>query len=69
MLSLSPTQAISLNPYRARLYRAVLILAAAYNLAFGAWAGFVPGMTAAGGALIALFCPFAAWLGWKFRFR
>lgn len=32
----------ALTPYRARLYRLVLLLAAAYNLAFGAWAGFWP---------------------------
>src|SRR5688500_12661764 len=32
----------ALTPYRARLYRLVLLLAALYNLAFGAWAGFWP---------------------------
>jgi hypothetical protein len=30
------------TPHRARLYRTILILAALYNLAFGAWAGFAP---------------------------
>ena len=32
----------ALTPYRARLYRLILLLAAAYNLAFGVWAGFWP---------------------------
>ena len=32
----------ALTPYRARLYRLILLLAAAYNMAFGAWAGFWP---------------------------
>src|SRR6185369_2234235 len=31
-----------LTPYRARLYRAILLLAAAYNAAFGLWAGLWP---------------------------
>jgi hypothetical protein len=30
------------TPYRARLYRALLLLAAAYNAAFGLWAGLWP---------------------------
>jgi hypothetical protein len=30
------------SPYRARLYRGILLLAAAYNAAFGLWAGFWP---------------------------
>jgi len=34
--------ATGLDPYRSRLYRLVLLLAAAYNLAFGLWAGFWP---------------------------
>ncbi len=33
----------ALTPYRARLYRLLFLLAAAYNLAFGLWAGFWPG--------------------------
>jgi hypothetical protein len=32
----------ALTAYRARMYRFILLLAAAYNLAFGAWAGFWP---------------------------
>ncbi len=32
----------ALTPYRARLYRLSLLLAAVYNLAFGVWAGFWP---------------------------
>lgn len=32
----------ALTPYRARLYRLVFFLAAAYNLAFGLWAGLWP---------------------------
>ncbi len=32
----------ALTPYRAKLYRFILILAAVYNLAFGVWAGFWP---------------------------
>ncbi len=36
------TTPLGLDPYRARLYRAILLLAALYNLAFGAWAGFWP---------------------------
>jgi hypothetical protein len=32
----------ALTPYRARLYRLILLLAAAYNLGFGVWAGFWP---------------------------
>src|SRR5258708_26908632 len=31
-----------LPPYRAQLYRALLLLAAAYNAAFGLWAGLWP---------------------------
>ncbi len=31
-----------LTPYRARLYRAIFLLAAAYNAAFGLWAGLWP---------------------------
>jgi len=36
------TALAGLDPYRARVYRAVLLLATLYNLAFGAWAGFWP---------------------------
>lgn len=32
----------ALTPFRAGLYRLIFLLAAAYNLAFGAWAGFWP---------------------------
>ena len=34
--------AAALDPYRARVYRAVLVAAAVYNLAFGLWAGLWP---------------------------
>jgi hypothetical protein len=39
---LSLTAPANLDPYRARLYRALLLLAALYNLAFGAWASLWP---------------------------
>lgn len=39
---LSLTAPAHLDPYRARLYRAIFLLAALYNLAFGAWAGLWP---------------------------
>ncbi len=32
----------ALTPYRAKLYRYILLLAAVYNLGFGVWAGFWP---------------------------
>ena len=32
-----------MTPYRERLYRLLFVAAAAYNLAFGLWAGFWPG--------------------------
>jgi hypothetical protein len=43
VLSLPPlTAPAGLDAYRASLYRLVFALAAVYNLAFGAWAGFWP---------------------------
>jgi small multidrug resistance pump len=43
--SLSITEqplALAQDPFRAALYRAILLAAAVYNLAFGLWAGFWP---------------------------
>jgi hypothetical protein len=39
---MKPTAPADFDPFRARVYRAVLILAAGYNFAFGMWAGFWP---------------------------